>query len=244
MIGRIAWFTALVLAALLTAGLQLDLRARSVPGLAPAVPSLLSDQAQMVVTREALAGGDAQQALAEAQTLVTRRPLPAENLILLAAAQAKAGQEEAALRTMQVAGSRGWREPAAQEVMLRLALANADRPEAARRYAALFLRTATPDALLLELGPAVFGEGDAAARDTLVAIVVGGERWHAAFLRRGARVMPPAAFAAIAADSLARGAAFDCGLLGQAIGGLKQRDANAAAALRAAAIKRCPGLAP
>lgn len=242
MIGRILWFTTLALAALLTVGLQLDLRARTAPGFAAVVPALLRDTAQTVVTRQALTGSDAALALAEAQTLVVRRPLPAENLTLLAAAQAKAGDEEAALRTIQIAGRRGWREPVAQEAMLRLALANGDRPEAARRYAALFLRTATPDALLLELGPAVLGDGDGAARDTLVAIVVGGERWHSAFLRRGARVMPPAAFAAIAADSIARGARFDCSAVKVSLDTLGQRDAGAAATLRAAALGRCPGL--
>lgn len=126
--------------------------------------------------------------------------------------------------------------------MLRLALANGDRPEAARRYAALFLRPATPDKLLLELGPAVFGGADAAARDTLVAIVVGGERWHPAFLRRGAQIMPPAAFAAIAEGSIARGTRFDCGALKGSIETLTRRDAGAAAALRAAARKPCPAL--
>lgn len=149
MISRIAWFAAIVIAALLTAGLQLDMRARTAPGLAPAVPAVLRNSAQTVVTRQTLAGGQTQRALAEAQTLVLRRPLPAENLLLLAAAQAGAGQQEAALRTIQIAGRRGWREPVAQEAMLRLAFANGDRPEAARRYAALFLRPATPDKLLL-----------------------------------------------------------------------------------------------
>jgi hypothetical protein len=246
MIARLAWIIVLAVAALVTTGLQLDLRSRSAPGLAPVVPAMLRDQAQTAVTRQALTGGDAAQALAEARTLVTRRPLPAENLALLAAAQVKAGQEEAALRTIQIAGRRGWREPAAQEAMLRLALANADRPEAARRYAALFLRTATPDALLIELGPAVFGKdgggADASARDTLVAIVVGGERWHSAFLRRGARVMPPAAFAAIAQGSIARGVRFDCGVLKGSLDILARRDAGAAATLRAAALARCPAL--
>ncbi|MFM7377021.1 MAG: hypothetical protein ACKO1O_02640 [Erythrobacter sp.] len=242
MIGRIIWFTALLVAALLTAALQLDLRTRQAPGLAPAVPAMLRNQAQTAVTREALVKGGAAQALAEARTLIVRRPLPAENLLLLAAAQVKAGQEEAALRTVQIAGRRGWRQPAAQEAMLRLALANGDRPEAARRYAALFLLPATPDELLVKLGPAVFGDGDATARDTLVAIVVGGERWHAGFLRRGSRVMPPAAFAAIAQSSMARGVRFDCKVLKVALGQLALRDKAAAEQLRAAALDRCPAI--
>jgi len=242
MIARLLWLAALAAIAAVTVSLQLDSHARRVPALASAVPAVLRNEAQTPIVRQALAGATPEQALAEAQTLVARRPLPAENLLLLAAAQAKSGQEEAALRTIQIAGRRGWREPAAQEAMLRLALANQDRPEAARRYAALFLRQATPDALLLELGPAVLDGPDPAARNTIVAVVVGGERWHAAFLRRGARVMPPAAFAAIAEGSMARGARFDCGVLKVSLDSLVQRDAGAAATLRAAAAKRCPGL--
>jgi len=205
----------------------------------------MRNYAQTRITAAALESGDPKAALAEAERLVRRRPLPAEYLTLLAVGQAKAGQEEKAAETIQVAARRGWREPLAQVAMLRLALANADRPEAARRYAALFLRDATPDVLLLELGPAVLAGTDAeaaGARNTIVAVVVGGERWHATFLRRGARVMPPAAFAAIAQASIARGVQFDCKVLKVSADSLARRGGGAAASLRAAGVKRCPKL--
>jgi len=244
MIGRIVWFTALAAIALLTAGLQIDLMARRNPQVAAAVPEPLRTYAQERIVEGAVAGTDGQAALTEARKLVRRRPMPAESLALLAAAQVRAGQEEAALRTIQVAAARGWREPRAQHAMLRLALANADAAEAARRYVALFLASSTPDALLTELGPAVLDGPDAAiARDTIVAVVVGGERWHTTFLRRGVRVMPPAAFAAIAEGSIARGARFDCGRLKTSHDVLARRDADAAARLRTAARAQCPELA-
>jgi hypothetical protein len=243
MIGRIVWFTALAALAVLTTALQLDLMARRNPAVAAIVPEPLRAYAQVRIVERAVAGTDGQAALAEARTLVRRRPMPAESLALLAAAEIRAGEEAAGLRTIQIAAARGWREPRSQEAMLRLALANADAPEAARRYVALFLRTATPDALLTELGPAVLdGPDAAAARDTIVAVVVGGERWHAAFLRRGVQVMPPAAFAAIAEDSIARGVRFDCGMLKTSLAPLTRRDAAAAARLRAAALGHCPQL--
>jgi hypothetical protein len=245
MIGRIAWFAALIAVALVTTALQIDKQAEATPALARIVPEPLRNYAQIRVTAAALESGDPQTALAEAERLVRRRPLPAENLTLLAVGQAKAGQDAKAAETIQVAARRGWREPLAQAAMLRLALANADRPEAARRYAALFLRDATPDALLLELGPAVLDGPEteaAAARDTIIAVVVGGDRWHAAFLHRGARVMPPAAFAAIAQGSIARGVRFDCAMLKTSLGPLARRDAEAAARLRAAARRQCPPL--
>jgi hypothetical protein len=242
MIGRIVWFTALAAVALLTAALQIDMQSRRSPALADLVPEPLRNVAQVRITQAALDGEDSARALAEAERLVRRRPVPAEYLTLLATGQAKAGEVEKATQTIQIAGQRGWREPLAQEAVLRLALSAGDKPEAARRYAALFLRDQTPDRLLEELGPAVLAEPGGLGQQTLVAIVVGGERWHSLFLRRGARVMPPAAFSAIATDSIAKGTAFDCKALAASIDTLKQRDADAANTLRAAARRRCPDL--
>lgn len=244
MIGRIAWFAALAAAALLITGLQVDKQAESTPSLARIVPAPLRNYAQVQVARSAIATGDPATALAEAERLVRRRPVPAEHLTLLATAQARAGRLDEAATTIQVAGQRGWRDPLAQEAVLRLAHAAGDKAEAARRYAALFLRDRTPDALLEELGPAVFGGSEPIGRETLVAIVVGGERWHSLFLRRGAQVMPPADFGAIAAASLRRGADFDCEALGKSIALLRQRDAAAADGLSRAVAGRCEGLAP
>ena len=241
---QIVWIAALAALAILTILLQLDYMARRSPALAPAVPQFLRSQAQVPITKSALQANDTARALAEARLLVQRRPLPAENLSLLAIAQAKADQAPAAARTIQLAGQRGWREPLAQEAVLRLALEVGNQPEAARRYAALFLRESTPEPLLEELGRSVLGGSGKVGRDTLTEIVVGGERWHTIFLRRGPKVMPPAAFAAIAAESLRRGSAFDCGALAQSIKLLTQRDAgaDAGAALASAAAARCPKL--
>jgi transposase InsO family protein len=242
MIGRIIWLAAPAAIAVLTAALQIDMQSRKMPALPNVVPEILRDQAQQRIARNAITGDDPAQALAEVEKLVRRRPIPAENLTLLALAQTRAGQDEAAVRSIQVAGRRGWREPAAQEAVLRLAIEAGDRPEAARRYAALFLRASTPDALLTALGPAVLDGPDRSGRDTLVAIVVGGERWHSTFLRRGAKVMPPAAFVAIASDSMARGVTFNCQELQVSSRALARRDQAGADNLRTAAQKRCPGL--
>lgn len=244
MTGRIIWYAVLAAIAALTAGLQLDMHSKRAPALASLVPDVLRNHAQVQITRQALAGTDSALALAEAKTLVHRRPVPAEHLALLAAAQVKAGRLDGAGLTIQIAGKRGWREPAAQEAVLRLAVAAGDKREAAKRYAALFLNDRTPDALLAELGPAVLGGPDDVGRETMVAIVRGGERWHALFLRRGTQVMPPAAFSIIAASSLLEGAQFDCSQLAQSLRALERRDPTAANQLALAAAGRCPKLAP
>ncbi len=241
MIARIVWFAALAAIALGTAALQLDWQSRRSPELAAFVPEPVRANAQVQIARQALAGEDAARAVAEAEQLVRRRPIPAQHLVMLATSQVKAGQAEQAGRTVQIAGQRGWREPAAQEANLRMALAAGDKAEAARRYAALFLRSGTPDSLLLDLGPAVLGEPGGIGQQTMVAIVSDAERWHSLFLRRGLQVMPPEAFAAIAAQSLAKGAAFDCNVLATAIDSLARGHADAADSLRAAA-GRCADL--
>ena len=240
MMGRIAWYAALGLIAALVTVLQIDKQSEFSPELAVLVPQPLRNYGQVHIVRGALAGADAAQGLDEAKRLVARRPVPAEYLTLLAGAQAKAGKGQDAALTIQIAARRGWREPVAQEAMLRLALSAGDEAEAARRYAALFLRPATPDALLKEVGPLVLGEAGGVGQKALVTIVTGGERWHPLFLRRGPIVMPPAAFSAIAAGSLAQGAAFDCGLLARSIDMVRQGDAQAASTLEKAAQERCP----
>ena len=244
MIGRILWLAVLsALAAVITI-LQLDRQAEATPALAAMVPEPLRGYAQAQVTLTATEAADGAAALEEARRLVRRRPVPAEHLTLLALAQTKAGMPEPAGLTIQIAAQRGWRDPIAQEAVLRLALAAGDEPEAARRFAALFLRSATPNALLQELAPAVVGKTGGPGQRTLVDIIAGTDRWHDTFLRRGVQVMPPAAFADITRASMKRGARFDCGILGQSLKALRQKDAAAAQPVVVEASRSlCPELA-
>lgn len=244
MMARLAWYAIILLIAGVTAVVQIDRQSDSMPGLAWAVPPPFRNFAQTRLAANAIAGPDADLALSETERLVARRPLPGEYLTLLAVAQAKAGQEEAAALTIQIAAQRGWRDPVAQEAMLRLALTAGDQPEAARRYMALFLRSSTPDALLRELGPAVLNDAQGSGTATVIDIVSGTDRWHDQFLRRGPRVMPPDAFATITAGSLLEGATFYCPTLGRAIAAIERRDAAAANRMAIAAGGPCPRLAP
>ncbi len=240
MIARIAWFGALAALALITTFVQIDRQTATTSALASAVPGPLRSSAQAVVAARAIEGSDPALALEEAQRLVRRRPIPAENLTLLAVAQTKAGLIEEAGVTIQIAGQRGWREPVAQETVLRLALAAGDEAEAARRYAALFLKASTPDTLLQELGPAVLGEAGGAGQRTLIDIVSGTDRWNDTFLRRGMRVLPPSTFNEITGAAIKRGARFDCGVIAQTINALQRSDEQAAARLKIASEGQCP----
>ncbi len=239
MIAGTIWRTALVIAALVTFGLQFDRQTRRTPVIAENVPELFRSAAQLPVAARALAGDDPAFALAEAQRLVARRPLPAEHLRVLAQAQFGAGQIEQSALSIQIAAQRGWRDPLAQESMLRLAIDAGDADEAARRYAALFLRRDTADALLEELGPAVLAEPGGEGRQTLITIVGGGERWHGQFLNRGARIMPPDAFAEIVTATTASGTHYDCQLLKRVERPVRSRDEAAADTLMAVIDGQC-----
>ncbi|QUL37649.1 hypothetical protein [Erythrobacter sp. JK5] len=227
MIGRIIWLAALLALALITGAAQIDRQARVTPSLANAVPEPFRGFAQARIAARAIAGEDTARALAEAKRLVARRPIPAEHLRLLAAAQIEAGLIEESAVTVQVAARRGWRDAPSQQAMLRLALAAGDRPEAARRYAALLVASRTEEALLEELGALVFAEPDESARATFAEIVAAGERWHDYYLRRAARVMPPATMVDVTEAAIADGARFDCRAVDLATGQLTRRDPEA-----------------
>lgn len=239
MIGRIIWALALLGVAAFTAALQLDRQSALAPELAPLVPAPVRNYAQAKLAAEALKGDDPQAALAATEELVHRRPMPAEHLTLLAVAQAKTGEAEAAAFTIQMAARRGWRDPVAQEAVLRLALQAGDKAEAARRYAALFRRQATPDKLLVTLAPQVLGEPNGAGQQTFAQIVAGAPAWYEMFLQRGAQVMPPATFGEVLGLALERGGLFECEPLKQSIAALATRDAAAAAKLEGPAARRC-----
>ena len=230
---------ALIALAVVTIAVQLDRQTRRTPELAVAVPELVRSSAQTRIAALALAGEDPDEALAEAERLVRRRPLPAEHLRVLAQAQFAAGEIDQSALTIQYAARRGWRDPLAQETMLRLALDAGDEAEAARRFVALFLRRDAMDALLEEVGPALLDDPGGEGRRTMTAMLVGGVRWHNQFFARGMRVIPSDAFAEIVVEASRQGTRFDCKTLRNVSERLKGRDEAAGEAIAEAAQRHC-----
>lgn len=239
MIGAIVWRAALLALALVAIGVHLDRAVLRTPILAQSVPEAFRGSAQPRVAQNAFASGDATLALAEAERLVQRRPLPAEHLRFLAQAQFAAGETDQSVLTIQYAAQRGWRDPLAQESLLRLALDAGDGDEAARRFTALFLRRDTEDALLTELAPAVLGEPQGEGRKTFVAIFAGAKRWQSRFLSRGARVISPDVFADIMVAASDQGARFECASLRQLASQIKAGNAQAGARIEALIAAQC-----
>lgn len=197
-----------------TAGLQLDRQSRYQPVYAAAVPEAFAAFALPHRVGAALNSGQPQLGLAQAELLVARRPMPALHMRLLSQAQFAAGDAQDAILTVQYAARRGWRDTAAQDAMLRLALSAGDKPEAARRYAALFIDRGANEEELALLAQDIFtGARGPEAIATFAEILTGAQRWHSIYLRKGPRTMPASAFAQITAQSAEAGVAFDCKLL-------------------------------
>ena len=218
----------IAIAGAVTIGAQLDRQARVSPTLATLVPETFRAFAQAKIATEALQDGDAALAVKEAELLVARRPIPAENLRLLAQAQALNDQTSEGVVTIQYAAQRGWRDPLAQETMLRFAMAAGDEAEASRRYAALFLNGSTQDALLGEIGEQLFADPQGNATLAFAEIVGGSDRWPTLFLRRGANVLPPMSFVEIVERASKDKMRFDCRPLRNSAGPLGKRSEDAA----------------
>ena len=239
MIGRVLWLAILIAVAGVCVSVQLDRQSRKDPELARYVPEPFRSSAQRIVAVNTVAVGTPEAGLAEARKLVERRPMPAEHLLLLTQAQVNAGKAEAGTITVQYAAQRGWRNPVAQQAMLQIALEVGDAAQAARRYTALFMIPRTEEELLKQYGAQVLGEAGSEARAVVAEIVSGAERWHSTFLRRGARVMPPDAFAEIIRINIDKGVRFECRRLEQAVGTLSSRDAVAGESLRRLTEGQC-----
>lgn len=234
MIGRAVWVALVLGVAIVTASVQLDRQSRYVPSLAGSVPDPARSFAQLHIAGEALQSGASEAALAETRTLVARRPMPAAHLRLLSIAQYNAGEIEQGGYSIQLAARRGWRDLAAQRAMFELALAAGDEREAARRYAALFIRPGETEADLRSLAGRVFAPGNLAARAEFAGIVAGAERWHPAYLRKAPVVLATEDLIDITRRATAAGARFDCGQAQIAIKRVTSTSPAAAPAFRAA----------
>lgn len=153
---------------------------------------------------------DRGEVLEAAQLLAARRPIPAETLRTLAIAQISAGLTDAGLHTIQIAGQRGWRDPATQSAMLQIAISSGDESEAARRFAALLIQLGIDDAQLADVATALFVQPDGASAAELAEVIAGTERWQDTFLRRGARIFPEESLVWIFNTASCKGAKFDC----------------------------------
>lgn len=220
MIGRLGWILALLVVAVVTAFAQIDRSARFAPELAALVPAPFRGFAQARQVEQALVARDADRAVERAKALVRNRPIPAENLTLLAQAQLLSGDVANGLAALELAGQRGWREPLAQQALAQAALMAGEPDTASLRVVALLATgSLDPDAreqLVAEL--ATTPEGRAALASRLA------ERghWQRSFVALGPTYLSAETYADIILRAQALGAKVDCSSLAQAEGLLRQ----------------------
>lgn len=163
---RVIWWLALALLAAVVIVAQIDRETSSRPELSALVPEPFRGFAQPNMTMLSLAMGSPADTQVEARTLVRRRPIPAENLYLLALADLNAGDKEAYARAFEVATTRGWRSVPVQIAAAEAAIGRGDAASAAPRVAAVWAvegtnpasLALTEDLLALPSGPESWGQ--------------------------------------------------------------------------------------
>lgn len=135
---RAACFLIAILLIAIATGLQLDRQSRRDTMLAPFVPALFRGQALAVLAQNAYEGGHQQQGLIYARELVRQRPIPSENLALLAQGFLASGDQARAVSALSLASQRGWRDLFTQQVMAASALQISETQVAAQRIVALW----------------------------------------------------------------------------------------------------------
>ena len=210
MIGRLVWWSALAVVALVTLAAQLDRSARFSPSLAPLVPQAFAGFAAERTAQRAVLSQEPEVALASTRALIAVRPLPSEHLSLLAQAQIRAGEEQAAIATLQAATKRGWRDPLAQLAAAQAAVADGAHEAAALRLQALFATGKMPDQSIATLALLLASQG---GREAFAKRLVEGARWPANLLNPASFAIAPSDLAPTLVLAREKGAHFDCNAL-------------------------------
>lgn len=208
MIARIGWIAALLVLALVTTFAQADRSSRFNPALAQLVPAPFRGFAQARLAEQAVQARDGALAQELSRDLVRVRPLPAENLALLSQANLLAGDVDGGLAALELAGTRGWREPFSQRAMAQAALLTGNVGAASQRIAALMatgsLDRAEQDQLVVALTRTPEGRAALAAR------LAEGGHWQRNFVGLGPSVLAPEIYADTIVRAQELGADLDC----------------------------------
>lgn len=137
-IGKAAWFALAAVVAVPVVGLELDREARRDDGYAALVPAPFRNFALEPLIEAAYARNDSGQGIALSRDYVRRRPIPADGPALLAYGQVQRGDEDGAVRSLLVAGQRGWRNRFTQDMLVVMAFQAQDWNVAAQRLLALW----------------------------------------------------------------------------------------------------------
>lgn len=205
--GRASYFLVLAVLAIVVAGVQLDRQAYDDPQAATLVPGPFRGVAQQRLLEAAAAQDPASAMLPQARDLVRMRPLPARHLILFAQAAEREGERELALAALEVAATRGWREPGPQLAVAQAGMLSGNYPASAQRLAALVATGAAAEEADLLLAAMLAEEG---GREALADLLRGEGSWKRYFVQRLAATGSYEELAETIAMAWDRGAVLDC----------------------------------
>lgn len=206
MIARGLWLLLIAALGVVAVGAGLDREARRGDLPTRLVPAPFRSFAEERIAAAAVRSGSPAEALASARRLVARRPVPAENLMLLGLAQLRAGQAEQGTVAIQTAARRGWRDVGAQKVMLGLAFEAGDYDEVANRVAALWIAPGAEDEALADTRRLLAAPG---GQEAFARRLAAGGYWTKGPLRQAGE-LDPEAFSQSIAFANAAGTEFDC----------------------------------
>ena len=207
MIGRWAFIVVLAGIAAIAAFAQIDRAARDDAALSTLVPAPFRGFAAESRTRLLVMANQPDAALAEARLLVRHRPMKANNLSLLFAAATVAQRDEEAAAALELAGTRGWREPIAQ-LALASAAQNQDLPDlAAMRIVAILAVGQFRDQAMALLQRLL---ATPAGREAFARQLAAEGYWQDRFLRSAIRSYPRETASDLLVRAEAQGARFNC----------------------------------
>lgn len=209
-VAWIAWCALLLVVAGAVVVAELDRASRRDARIAERVPAPFRSFAQEQITLARIKAGDKDGGLSAARTLVRRRPIPADNLFLLAVANNIAGHSKMADEVLGVSAVRGWRVPQIQLAMIYAALANGKVDVASARLLALWETGSDDDVLAQPVsavfaapgGPEAFGRSIASSHTLTDSIV-----------QRMPQFVSPSAYMRMIDASVAAGRRFGCAQL-------------------------------
>lgn len=223
------WLAGLGAIAVATVGYSLDRQARREPELARLVPAPFRNFAQEALVRRAVDAGDTTGTLTAAELLVSRRPMPGENLEMLALAALNARQDAQARQAIVTAAARGWRSPVPQLVVAASAFEIRSWDVAGDRLAALW-KTLSLDQRTFTLTQGMLAEPRVRAR--FAYRVAGYQPAVQQFVEWAGTGLQPDVLADMLSRLSKRGAVLDCDDLGRQAGNLASAgNAQAAQAL-------------
>lgn len=228
MIARLCLYAVLAVLAAVASFAQLDRQAYVMPAFAPHVPQPFRAASQQRLVEGALATGNTTVALDGARDLIRKRPMPAHHLVLFAGAAQLDGQDDKVIAPLEVAATRGWREPVVQLAAARAGILSGEFGSAAQRIAALIAIT-TPREQVDPLLAALLASE--AGRAAIAEMLATEGHWKRHFIPRLQLVATPAQFVDTLVKAQQLGAVLDCAQL-QAARDILVRDGHADLAAR------------